>query len=669
MSAESYSVAVRLSLTNMVSSGLKIIAADLLGLEKNVGRVEEKLKALKMIGVGWGISKAGDGMLGMIGKTVEASKEYTHQVAQMNILGMKQAEIADVISTAWKTSRDVITSSAADNIEAYRELRAVFGAGHEHEALAVLPIAQRASAIISSLTGKMASVKDVGYDISKAAELTTVGGMNEAQLAKRAEQFTKASIAFGGKINMHDFHGALKMTRGASLNYNDDFIAHYFPTLIQEMKTGHAGASGAGVLLRNFDRAVVGQVIPLNKLQTWMDAGLVKAGSVVWNKHHTGLKKINPGGVVGQDLASANPRDWWELYGEAAISKLMKTKGLTDIQAISALGTNQMTTDFFKKLHFQKVQFDRDKILIDQVGSSKDSYDKLLKTDPLLAHKALDKQWDNVLARIGYTILPVILPYMVKFADWLDGIGQWMQHHPVKLQALVGSFLAMGVAFSILGKVMMAAGIIKLLGIGPMLMAAVAPVGLALAAIVVVGLLLWNNWNEISRALTVMWGDIKTGFIQLFHGDISGAFKSFTHVFLLGWQTIFNTLIAGANTILPESLKIKKVHFAGNYDGGETPNSELPGILPKYSFAPPVLSLLPELAKPPVPSPLVAPVPPKQSVLLQLTQPIHLDGKKIAESVTTHMTREASKPQTGTQGFDPSRNPFMPGTPSVVYPR
>ena len=143
------------------------------------------------------------------------------------------------------------------------------------------------------------------------------------------------------------------------------------------------------------------------------------------------------------------------------------------------------------------------------------------------------------------------------------------------------------------------------------------------------------------------------------------AFKSFSHVWLLGWQTIFNTLIAGANAILPAFMQIEKLSFANAPEASR----ELPGILPKYHFPAPVGSLLPGLAKQPAPSPLVAPVPSRQSLLVQLTQPIHLDGKKIAESVTKHQTQAASKPNTGTNGFDPSRNLFMPGTPSAFYPR
>ena len=644
MDNQAYSVAIKLSLTNMVSSGLSMIAKDLLGLEKNVANLQDKFKALKLIGVGWGMSHIGGEMLGFMGKTIEASKEYTHQVSQLGILGMKQADIAQVISASWKTSRDVMTSSAADNIEAYREMRAVFGSGHEHEALSMLPMAQRASAILASLTGQMHKVKDVGYDMAKAAELTTVGGMTDAQMQKRAEQFMQASIAFGGKVSMQDFHGALKMTRGASLNYNDDFISHYLPTLIQEMKSGNGGGQQAGTLLRNFDRAVVQQVIPLNKLQNWEDAGLIKDGHVVWNKHHTGLKKITPGGVVGQDVASQSPYQWWQQYGEAAVSTLMKKGGLTDIQAISALATNQMTADLFKKLHFQHAQFERDKKMIDDVtagGGSKAKYDKLLQSDPLLAQQAMQKQWSNVQARIGYEILPRLIPYMIKFADGLDGIAQWMEQNPDKLKWVVGSFIGLGVALDMIGKVMMGAGMAVLFGLAPTFTAALVPLGLFAAAAVAIPLLLLNNWREISIALSDMWSGIKVGFTKLFSGDLLGAFGSFTNVFLTGWQTLFNTLIEGLNTVLPDSMKIGKFHFA---DYGNAPQASYSNEGRGH-----------------------VPVPPRQQAMVQVHSTVVLDSKKVAQSVTTHQARAANAPATGSPTVDRMMSVLGPSAPSLSF--
>lgn len=683
MAFDAYSVGIKLSLNNMVSSGLHLLAKDLTGLEKNVANLQDKFSALKTIAVGWGIQHIGSGMLGFIGKSVEVSKEYTHQVAQLGVMGMQQKEIAEVIATSWKTTRDVITSSASDNIEAFRELRGAFGAGHEHEALAILPVAQRASAIVSSLTGKMQSVKDVGYDIAKAAELSTSGGMTMGQMTKRAEQFMQASIAFGGKVTMNDFHSALKMTRGSSLKYSDDFIAHYLPTLIQEMKTGHGGGQQAGTLLRNFDRAVIGQVIPLNKLQNWMDGGLIKSGQVVWNKHHTGLKKIKPGGVVGQDLAMENPMAWWDQYGESALQQLMKKHHLTENQALSALATNQMTADLFKKFHYQKVQFERDKKLIEQVtaaGGTKQKYDQLLKTDPLLAEKAMHKQWENVQARIGFEILPRLIPYMIQFANGLDRISQWMENNPEKTKNIVFGFTGLAIGLDLLGKAMMAAGIIKLLGIGPMLMSALggnvisrfitAGIGfignmimIGLRAIPVIGWILmivtaaawvYRNWDFVKAKAKEVWGFIGpyiTGiwdsicdFAKTAWGVLSAGFKGFIGFFLDQWQWAFNNLIDMVNAFLPKVAQLKRFDFADRWNRPEASYSnEGRGH--------------------------TVPVPPKQSTTVQVHTKLQLDSKVLGESVTIHQTREATKPMTGMRGFDAVSSAVLPTMPSSFYPR
>jgi hypothetical protein len=233
------------------------------------------------------------------------------------------------------------------------------------------------------------------------------------------------------------------------------------------------------------------------------------------------------------------------------------------------------------------------------------------------------------------------------------------------------------------------------------------PIGLVVVGLSVAALLLWNNWKEISGALKLMWGDVKDGFIKLFHGDIRGALKSFALVFLTLWQTIFNTLIQGANTILPASWQIPKTTFADSLRGepavpqvAVSPSTSLlrnlapkttPSMMLPTAARPPVLSLVgvklpasgassnlaPKIAGPtmvpPAVSPpalsLVAPVPQKQSQMVQVNTRIDLNGKKVAEVVTEHQAREASRPQTGTQGFDPARSMLRPGTSSLVIPR
>ena len=187
---------------------------------------------------------------------------------------------------------------------------------------------------------------------------------------------------------------------------------------------------------------------------------------------------------------------------------------------------------------------------------------------------------------------------------------------------------------------------LKLLGQGLLFLGRallMTPIGLVVTAIAAAAYLLWNNWAEISGALKLMWGDMKTGFVQLFHGDIGGAFKSFALVFMTGWQTIFNTLIAGANAILPASMQISKTTFADDYRNSGKPKEAW--------------------------SPMVAPVPSKQSGGGEQNINLYLDGKKLTDVVIQRAAKEAMRPRNGTQGFDPSRSMLMPGTPSTALPR
>ncbi|MBM2884106.1 hypothetical protein JFK97_06850 [Chromobacterium phragmitis] len=664
MSLEAYAVAVRLSLTNQLSQGLAIVARELGQLENKTLSLQEKFNALKLVGAGWALKHAGDGMMGFLSKSVHVSKEYTHQIAQLGIMGMKQAEVAEVISTAWKTSRDVITTSAADNIQAFRELRGAFGAGHEHEALQMLPIAQRASAIISSLTGKMTTSKEVGYDIAKAAELSTSGGMTQEKMAKRAEQFMQASIAFGGKVTMADFHNAIKMTRGSAMRYGDEFISHYLPTLIQEMKTGHGGGQQAGTLLRNFDRTVIQQVIPLNRLQNWEEAGLINPGHVVWNKHHTGLKRITPGGVAGQDVAADNPYEWWQKFGEPAVKNLMKKKGLTDLQAISALSTNQMTADLFKKFHFQHQQFERDKKLIQEVtaaGGSKEKYEKLLKTDPLLAQKAMEAQWSNIQAEIGYTILPKLLPLAVKFSNWLNDISIWMEKNPGKLQALVIAFGGLAVSLDLIGKAMMLAGMVKLLSLGPVLARLAAAAGVAEGAIGAAsgaGLLGAIAGIALPVAAAVAALGLLAGAIYAFR-DIS---KEEADSYRKDGPD------SGAKLTKDAQARIDRGEL-NNFDQKIGKKQVVPEWF-KQQPQSPVAPQAQQLAKIDLTAPkmnIPAP-PPRQQQTIQVNTQLNLDGRKIGEAVTRHQVREASKPLTGMSGFDTMSQVLLPGMPSKLLP-
>ncbi|MDY7525483.1 hypothetical protein [Sphingomonas sp. 10B4] len=153
------------------------------------------------------------------------------------------------------------------------------------------------------------------------------------------------------------------------------------------------------------------------------------------------------------------------------------------------------------------------------------------------------------------------------------------------------------------------------------IMLALSPIGLAIAAIAVVGLLVWNNWKEIKAAFFTICKDIYTGFYKLFHGDILGALGSFGHAFLLTFQTIINTIIAGVNRINP-LFQIPKTSFAGSPDGNS------PAVRP-------------------------AGAQPQRAGDVYLDK--HLVGKHLTPVISNNQGRAMGKPNTGGSGFDASR--------------
>ena len=170
---------------------------------------------------------------------------------------------------------------------------------------------------------------------------------------------------------------------------------------------------------------------------------------------------------------------------------------------------------------------------------------------------------------------------------------------------------------------MMAAGVIKFLGLGPFVMETLAPIALIVGGVAVgIGLFAFsiiNNWKEIKSAGIQIWSSIKTMFTDLFHGDIMGAFNSFCHVYDLAFQTFLNTQIAMLNAILPKAWQISKLHFADV-------------------------------------------VPPPKPVQVTVHNKTYIGNKQVGDHVAQHLVKGMSRPNAGRSVFDATRSPLRPAT-------
>lgn len=538
-----YSVAIKLSVANLASQGIKLLAGDLLAAHGAAVKLEDKLKALKTIAIGYGMQKIGGGMLSFLEKSVETSKEYTRQMSLLNRAGMSHKEVAEATAAAWKTSHEVITSSAAENLAAIRELRSVFGTEHMHEAYAILPVVQRTKAIMEALSGK--SQEGVAFDMVKAIELRNTGAMSTATMQKNADMMSQTLMAFGGTLNVHDYHMALKQAKTSGMRLDDTFVYKYLPTLMQEVKTGTGGAQSAGTILETMRRAIAGGRISEKMIGNWLDSGLISASGIGHGGAHN--RFIKPGSVAGTEMFLSNPYQWANEIAAPAIQKLMAKKHV-GFDTATAMLFGDRNAEFGVSTMIKKaMQFERDRKLVDTGYNSYDNYQALLKSNPQLAQMAMQKQWENVQARIGYEILPTLIPLMIKFADTLNGISEWMKKHPVKTEWIVKGLVGFGIGMVVVGKALMTAGIIKFLGAGPIIgriLGFIAnavllvgralflnPIGLVLTAIAAAAYLLWKNWDVVGPKLKALWEGIKTAvgkFIDWIHDKLASFKKGAT---------------------------------------------------------------------------------------------------------------------------------------------
>jgi hypothetical protein len=673
MAFEAYSVAVKLSLINHVSSGLLMISKSLATTGTDVDKLNAKLASIGKQGAIGGLMFAGGlGLAAMFKTPLDEAKKFQNETERFRSLGLGDAVTTDAVKFA--KGMNSYGTSIRENLGLLRDAQTVFG--DFHEAQMVTPLLSRMKFANAALYGdEGGSMKDKAFmDMLKVIELR--GGLaSEQAFLKQANMVQQVQTATGGRVGANEFLNFIKTGGVAAKGLKDENFYYMMEPLIQEMGGQRVGTG----LMSGYQNLVQGRttVRAANEL---MRLGLLDPKMVEYST--TGnIKQVKPGALKGADLMVSAPMEWLQ----KVLLPSFAAKGITGNQQIlneiGAIFTNRTAAQLYSTMYQQQAVIAKNSKL-NAGAAGIDELEKNAKNT--LAGKELEfgAKWKDLMLNLGNVVLPLAIKALDKLNPALVKFGEWMNENPGKVKAftyallglsafligggLINMTIAAGRGFFLLGQAMvflggralaplipwlarmgtylviLGANIAKgILLIGRALVA--TPIGIVILAIAAAAYLLWNNWKEISGALKLMWSDLKTGFIKLFQGDIGGAFKSFKLAFLTGWQTIFNTLIAGANKILPASWQIAKTTFA---DDARAAGSSKPGW-----------------------SPLVAPVPGKSAANDSNNFNLYIDGKKITDVVVERMTKQATRPQTGSQGFDPNRSMLRPGTSSLVVPR
>ena len=452
MSFDAYKIAISISLVNNVTSGLLGMSSQFTKVHGDAQKLQAQLDKIKLTMIkGGAMLGVGAFGLGMIGKTIEPAKEYTHQLALMNTAGMKHLEIVRATNAAWAASKSVPTSSASENLSTVRELRMVFG--DTSHAIENMPVVQQLQAILRDVRGG-GHGKDEAYEVAKALELKGAVKTPE-EFKTQADLMAKAIVASGGKVGATDFLGTFKYGRSATAGWSDAFSYTILPTLIQEMKAagGSGGAGGPGNALMSAYAAVVGGTIPQKSLKIWQQLGLLDPSKIVWDKVGA-AKGVAPGGIRGSSEFQANPYQWTQDFLIPALKKAGYQTEAQQKQAMQYLFPNRTAGFVMSQMALQPWKFERDQKLI-AGAQGLGAYNQLLKTDPEMAQMAMHKQWESLLAIIGYQIMPVLIKGMLKAIEVMRDLAAFMQKHATAAKILVGAFTGLSAAMAFGGAVLL----------------------------------------------------------------------------------------------------------------------------------------------------------------------------------------------------------------------
>lgn len=487
---EAYSVGVKLSLISNVAAGLVAIAHQMARTHGNAVQLQNQLNRIRLtLAAGGALVAAGAFGFLLIDKAVKPATEYAHQLAQMQLAGMKNLEIARATAAAWNAAYSTPTSTATENLAAIRELRMVFG--DTNHAIQNMPVVQRLQAILANTSGS--GGHDEAYTVAKALEMKgatrTPGEFNT-----QADLMAKAIIAAGGKITARDFLGTFKYGRSATIGWSDQFTYSILPTLIQEMRgAGNGGAGGPGNALMSAYATVVGGTIPQKALKVWQSLGLLDPSKIVWTRAHE-AKGVGPGGVVGSALFQTNPYAWAQTILIPALHKAGKDSEKDVRQTMQYLFPNRTAGFIMQQMTMQGWKFDRDrKLIAGTMGLG--GYDAMVHNDPKMVYAALMAQWENALTALGITIMPALIKATWTLTTVIRSLGQWMIKHQTAVKILAVAFVALSAAMEIGGTILLIVGAFAGLALvmsGGTIAIAIAAVTAALAGLAYVA----SQWDD-----------------------------------------------------------------------------------------------------------------------------------------------------------------------------
>ncbi|KHO34869.1 hypothetical protein PI91_12815 [Enterobacter sp. FB] len=709
MDIEAYKVAVRLSLTENVTAGLIGLTRHFAAAENSAARLRNQLTSIgKMTAVGGGLMAIGFGLTKGLDAALKSAKDVARAQADFKTLNLNATEMAEVNAKAMEQTHKTLGSTIAGNIRLIQDLHTAFG--DLHHALEFAPQFTRYETVVKAALGERAADGAVN---AMARALEHRGGKvvnDPKEFQKELAMATQVQLATRNRVSPKDYLQASQTGKMAYALLSPEYLYGQFAglmsmnggfqsgtalmTAFSSLIGGHMDKKAKGFLA---DIGMYEEGVSKNRLKLMQDA--MKGMSADERKIYMqsiGGESLLAGGLKSQYAAMfANPD---QLAAEMAKNVRARFgQGMTDEQVaeLIAKNFNRNTGNFIGQHILNRTKFAKDTAIFRHAQDYNAAYDTYMNS-PDGAALALSSSWTNLKAVIGLQLLPTVTKLTMGLAKLFDKMSEFAEKHPTLTKmatyaiAAAAGLTTIAGAVTLLGAAIMAARVVSSLGVVSSLVGVLGgPLVWAAMAAAAAGLLIYKNWDRIKSEAKKMgeefgmiMSDIGTMLKQVgnhvysnFIKPVEEGFDSFAGKMQRGWNGIYDYIIGilnkipGANFLTSSEQNVKgnalqlmqDIHSITSGEG----KAPVSGIYTEsakttggQSFAEGMRQTAAGMSAPQVVS--------KNDQMIQVYSNLHMDGKKIAEGVTTHQVKQASRAPTGPSGVDSSMNLIHAGMGSLV---
>jgi hypothetical protein len=451
---EAYSVAIRLKLLDSVSSGLVGLAGQFSAFNRHVNGsqasltlLEGQLKRVKMMAVIGGAAM-GAGLFGLslFRGPLEAAREYELAFTKFKTLNLGAA--VNKQADQFARGADIMGVSATQLMQTMSESVGLFGGFAEAQKF-VPKIAALNAANSAIFHGKIGQI-DEGGTRSLMKFIDRRGGTkDEASFDRNLNLAEKMVTGSGGFLKFQDL-AAFSQQGGTAFRSLSDTGLTNLALLLQEQ-----GGSRAGTALMSLYQNLVAGRTPKKTMSLLADYGLgqVRMGDtgMVGRQKTRGMVMTS---VKDSGLLQADPTTWFRTVFLPALAAHGVTSEAGVLKATNDLISNRTASNQASIMTTQLLQIARDASLTKNAMGA-DQVQTAFKNDPNAKWADLMAKYKNLMIELGETVLPIATRAVEGLTTAIKWGISFAREFPAVTKGLV-------IAFGVLSGLMVAGGAITL---------------------------------------------------------------------------------------------------------------------------------------------------------------------------------------------------------------